>query len=477
MINKADIITHYEYYAGTIDEWQGRNKYYHNTIKEVLGFAVMQNCKVLDLSCHNGALLASLKPSYGIGIDISPKMVELAGKNYPETNTKFVCADIEKDKFPFAEDEKFDYIILNNTLSETADIQKLFKRITKHCTSDTRVIVMQYNPIWQPLLKFGEKVGLKMPEMNHNWLSIDDVENFLEITGYQPVKRGYSLLFPKYIPVISEILNKFFAKIPFLRRLCIMQYCVSRMLIPPENAEDMTVSVILCVRDEEKNVEPLVQRIPVMGKHTEIVFVEGGSKDNTRTEVERIITKYPEKDIKLYIQDGKGKADACRKGYLNANGDFMILLEADLTTPPEEVQLFYDVYKAGIGEYINGSRLVYRMDKDSMPFVNHIGNRSFGIIFSLLLGQRFTDTLCGLKAISKNNYRTKITDALKVWGDFDPFGDFELIYSVIKNNMKVAEVPVHYIPRVYGAPKTQVVKHGMLLLKMVWVAFKRFVLF
>jgi len=255
-----------------------------------------------------------------------------------------------------------------------------------------------------------------------------------------------------------------------------MKLVVARLDSPPDNVDNLINSVVITCRDEKENIEPLVERIPQMGKHTEIIFVEGHSKDGTKEEIKRVIEKYPHKDIKLLIQGGIGQGDAFRKGFDHAKGDFVFWLEADLTTPPEELTKFWDAYISGRCEYANGTRLVYKMQKSAMPVVNFLGNRFFGNLFTWLLKQRFTDTLCGLKALSKRNY-LKIRKEINYFGDFDPFGDFELIFGVIKNNLKVADIPVKYYPRQYGQTKTKVFRHGILLLKMSWIAFKKFKLF
>lgn len=255
-----------------------------------------------------------------------------------------------------------------------------------------------------------------------------------------------------------------------------MKFVVARLDLPPDNRGNLTNSVVITCRDEKENIEPLVKRIPQMGKHTEIIFVEGHSQDGTKEEIRGAIEKYPDKDIKLLIQDGIGQGDAFRKGFDQAKGDFIFWLEADLTTPPEELTKFWNAYISGRCEYANGTRLVYKMQKSAMPVINFLGNRFFGNLFTWLLKQRFTDTLCGLKAISKRNY-LKIRKEIDYFGDFDPFGDFELIFGVIKNNLKVADIPVKYYPRQYGQTKTKVFGHGILLLKMSWIAFKKFKLF
>jgi glycosyltransferase involved in cell wall biosynthesis len=290
------------------------------------------------------------------------------------------------------------------------------------------------------------------------------------------------MLVPIRIPIISKLVNKLFAHIPIIRRFTLTQCVIARPLKAPDNSEELTSSVILTCRDEAENIEGLVTRIPQMGKHTEIIFVEGHSKDNTVAQIQEMMKKYPQKDIKLYKQSGVGQGDAFRLGFDKARGDLLCWLEADLTIDPSEIGLFWDAYVSGRGEYINGTRMIYQMEKKSMPFLNFLGNRFFGNIFTPLLGQRFTDTLCGFKAVSKKNYR-KIQKNMDYFGDFDPFGDFQLIFGAVKNGLKVAEIPVHYRPRQYGSSKAygksflSFLKHAWLLIKMSWIAFIKFALF
>jgi ubiquinone/menaquinone biosynthesis C-methylase UbiE len=468
MTNRVEEKRHY---FVNIEKWRRKNSYYHDYIKRFMKFIILENSSILELSCRDGDLLAALNPEYGVGVDNHPELIEIARKKYPSRNLKFICADIEKDKID--EDKTFDYIILNGTMGEVKDVQKLLQRIAAFCNSDTRIVIIQYNPLWEPILKIGEKLRLKMPEGIKNWLSMEDIDNFLQITGYQTISRRFLILFPKKLLFIGPLFNKFISQLPAIKRLNLVQILVARYLIPPADSDNKTCSVVITCRDEKDNIEPLVQRIPQLGKHTEIIFVEGHSVDGTREEIKRVIEKYSTKDIKLLIQDGIGQEDAFRKGFDHASGDFIIWLEADLTTPPEEIARLWDVYKSGRGEFINGTRLVYRMEKGSMPLINLIGNRIFGNVFTILLGQRFTDTLCGIKGISRRNY-INIRKNLKFFGDFDPFGDFELIFGAIKNNLKVSEVPVSYHPRKYGRTKTKPFKHGWLLIKMCWIAFKKF---
>lgn len=469
-IDKNKIKEHYDSQASMRQVWIKKNSYYYSQMLRYYKFIVQEDSSVLELGCGNGYLLNALKPSRGLGVDISSEMVRQAKSEYP--HLEFICSDIED----FQVHEKFDYIIISGTLGFVEDIQKLLKRIQEFANPGTRIIIDYYNHLWESAIILGTKLGVKMPETIHNWLTLDDIENFLHIGGYEVIKNERFILLPFKIPLITAAINKFIAKLPLIKLFCLSSLVVARPQRRPGSPEDLSSSVVITCRDERDNIEPLVKKIPDMGKHTEIIFVEGHSVDGTRQEIKRVIVEYPDKDIKLFIQDGIGQGDAFRKGFDKANGDFVLWLEADLTTPPEELWKFWDAYVSGRCEYANGTRLVYRLDKQAMPVINFIGNRFFGNLFTWLLRQRFTDSLCGLKGVSKKDY-LKIRKDFKYFGNFDPFGDFELIFGVIKNNLKVSDIPVRYYPRKYGKTKTKPFRHGLLLLKMSWIALKKFKLF
>ncbi len=452
-----------------------RNRYYHEQMLRYYRFLIPEGSSVLQLGCSTGHLIGNLACGYGLGVDVSPEMVRIARENHPETN--FNCEDFQD----LSSNEKFDYIIVSGILGWVSDVQGLLERIKQNATSDTRIIIDHYNPLWHPVVRAGEAVGLKMPEDITNWLSMEDIENFLYVCGYQVISQKFHMIFPKGIPAFSWFMNKILGNLPILRRFGITHTVVARLNRQPADQESRTCSVVITCRDEEGNIEGLVKRIPEMGTHTEIIFVEGHSQDNTIGKIKEMQIRFPEKDIKLFKQKGIGQGDAFRLGYDLAKGDFVIWLEADLTTPPEEAVYFWNAYINGYGEYINGSRFIYKMEKHAMPLFNFLGNRFFGMLFTILLKQRFTDALCGFKGISKKNYM-KIRRNIEYFGDFDPFGDFELIFGAIKNSLKVAEIPVHYRPRDYGEPKAygksffSFLKHGWLLVRMSWIAFMKFVI-
>jgi ubiquinone/menaquinone biosynthesis C-methylase UbiE len=372
MTQVKTIQEYYDNIAQKRGKWLKRNKYYHRYLLNHYKKIIPADATILELGCGTGNLIGKLESSMGVGVDISHRMLEIARKEYPEI--EFIHGDIEHLDLG---KRTFDYIIISGTLGNLQNIQQFLSDIKKYATHNTRLIIDFYNPLWNPVIRLGQKLGVKMPEVHRNWLSIDDIDNFLYMSGYQSIKRNFILLFPKFIPIISFFLNHFIGKLPFIRRFSINHLLVARPFTAPGKPEDLSASVVITCRDEEGNIEGLVERMPLMGANTEIIFVEGHSTDNTVARIEEMIKKYPNKDIKLLKQKGIGQGDAFRYGFDKATGDLVMWLEADLTTPPEEASLFWETFVSGRGEYINGSRFIYKMKKSAMPLLNFLGNRFF----------------------------------------------------------------------------------------------------
>ena len=463
-MDKQKLIQHYDALASRRDRFRHSNRYYYSLLEKQYRYFVPQGKKVLEIGCGTGDLSAALKPSYGVGIDVSGEMIKIARKKYPQL--KFIVGTIDD----YAAEGTFDYIVISGLLGELEDVQSFLSSLRKFCNADTRVIIEYYSYLWQVLLKVTEKLGRKMPQYEQNWLTVHDIVNFLKLTHYEEVKKERSILLPINIWGISFLINKFIAKLPLINALTLNHFIIARPLL--EEANDYSVTILVPCRNEKGNIEAAVTRTPRFGTRQEFVFVEGHSKDGTFEEVERIIQRYPDKDIKLFKQPGKGKGDAVRFGFSKAKGDVLMILDADLTVSPEDMSKFYEVIKSGRGEFINGSRLIYPMEDEAMRFLNLVANKFFGLFFSWLLGQRFKDTLCGTKVMFRRHYE-ELTANRHYFGDFDPFGDFDLIFGAVKLNLKVLELPIRYKSRVYGTTQIQRFRHGLLLLRMCGFAMKK----
>lgn len=421
----------------------------------------------MEIGCGTGYLLNSLKPRRGVGVDISPQMVAIAREQ--NKNLEFFNADAETIDLA----EKFDYILVSDTLIYFTDLQKFFSNLNKVVNAETRIIITYHNFFWAPILKIAEILKLKMPQKKLNWLNTSDIINLLNLEGYEVVKKGNRFLMPINIPFISYLINRYLAPLPLINMLCLNGHIIARKINDSGELKPLTVSVIIPARNEKGNIEEAVIRTPQMGAHTEIIFVEGGSADDTWEEIKRISQKYQNKvNIKFFQQEGRGKGDAVRKGFAVATGDILMILDADLTVPPEDLSKFYKAIANGKGEFINGSRLVYPTEREAMRYLNMLGNKFFSLAFTWLLGQRLKDTLCGTKVLSRGNYE-KIKNNRQYFGEFDPFGDFDLIFGAAKSNLKIVEIPIRYQARKYGETNISRFRHGWLLLKMVFFAMNK----
>lgn len=451
------------------DRWIARNSFYYEEDLRYMRFLVPEGLRVLDLGCGNGQLLAALNPFHGVGVDFSANMVATAKALYP--HLEFHEGDVENPEVITKLNGPFDIIILSDTIGSLEDCQKTLSQLQRLCTPDTRLIVAYYSRMWEPILGVAKFFGFQMPQAEQNWLATEDISNLLSLSDFEVVKREWRQLIPRRLLGLGYLINRYIAPMAVIRRACLRNYIVARSstMIPRTL---MSATVLVPCRNERGNIEPAVKRIPRFCDDMEILFVEGHSQDGTLEEIRRVIDAYPHLDIKVLVQDGKGKGDAVRKGFANARGEVLMILDADLTMPPEALPKFYDVLVSGKGEFVNGSRLVYPMEQGAMRFLNLLANQVFSWLFSWLLNQRFTDTLCGTKVLTKRHYN-QIAANRTYFGEFDPFGDFDLIFGAAKLNLKVVEVPITYASRQYGETQISRFRHGLLLLRMVVFAFNK----
>ena len=467
MTRKTALVALLDAQAQESDRWKRKNRYYYESIERIVRFHVPPGSSVLEIGCGTGDLLAALEPFRGVGVDISPKVVEIASGKHP--GLSFLVGEAED--LPLS--EPFDYVVLSDLIGYLDDVQRSFEQLNRVCHTRTRVIITYYNYLWEGVLRAGERLGMKRPQPDQNWLALGDLQNLLSLAGFQTVSMGYKVLLPVRIPLLSSLCNRVLANLPLLRKLCLVEVIIARPapVAVPENT--LSCSVVVPARNERGNIEDAVRRIPEMGRHTEIIFVEGNSRDGTAEEIERVIASHPERTVKLVRQgSGVGKGDAVRKGFAAATGDVLMILDADLTVPPEELPKFLKTLASGSGEYVHGSRLVYPMEKQAMRFLNTLGNKFFSLAFTWLLDQRLKDTLCGTKVLYRRDYE-RIAAGRSYFGDFDPFGDFDLIFGAAKLDLKIVEIPIRYRERTYGTTQISRFRHGWLLLRMCLFALRR----
>jgi SAM-dependent methyltransferase len=453
--------------ATTRDSWVNRHSYYYEEEYHYMRFLVPEGKRILVLGCGNGNLLNELRPSEGVGVDFSAAKISRAKIAHP--HLKFICDDVENLKDTPEIEDKFDVIIIPDTIGSLDDCLATFQNLHRFCKPETRLIVSYYTRLWEPFQLLYTKLAASHRYVRRNWLSSQDIGNIMQLADFDIIKREWRMLSPFRLFGIGRLINRYVATLPLIRKICLRNYVVARAQ-PVASKQPLSVSVIVPCRNERGNIEAAVQRTPAFSPDIELIFVEGNSTDETWSEVQRVKAAYPQHNIKIFQQRGKGKGDAVRKGFAEAEKDVLMILDADLTMPPEDLPKYYDAISRGKGEFINGSRLVYPHEKQAMQFLNYFANHLFAKLFSFLLNQRYTDTLCGTKVLRRLDYE-EIARNRAYFGEFDPFGDFDLIFGAAKMNLKTAEVPIRYAAREYGETNISRFSHGWLLLKMVGFAY------
>ncbi|RLD67324.1 MAG: glycosyl transferase [Bacteroidetes bacterium] len=462
---KEQFLTHFDRLAPVYTKYKKRYAYYWRDITAYINYFLTNDQSILDVGCGTGDTLSKLKGGRKVGIDFSANMIEQAKLQYPQN--EFHLMDAEKIKI----DEKFDVVILSNVIGYFENIQDILLSLKKVCKPNTRIIITYYNVLWEPFLHFGEWIGIKKKSPRQNWLSVRDIKNLLYLSGFDPYRVSRRILIPLNIPIISYFFNKIIGRLPIFNIFNLNYFVFARPNLKPE--KEYSTSIVIPARNESGNIENAILRMPDFGKHLEIIFIEGNSTDDTWETIQKIQKKYEgQYDIKIDRQNGKGKGDAVRKGYEMATGDILMILDADLTVPPEELPKFYDALASGKGEFINGSRLVYPMDKNAMRPLNIMGNKFFSLAFSWILEQPIKDTLCGTKVMFRKDYE-RLARNRDFFGDFDPFGDFDLIFGAYKLNLKIIDLPITYRERTYGDTNISRFRHGFILLRMMFFAIAK----
>jgi SAM-dependent methyltransferase len=463
----SERVAHWELVAASSDSWRGLGSAYHKRLQRVYRHLIGPGRRVLEVGCGTGDLLAAVQPSFGVGLDFSPGMIRRARKRHPDLS----FAVVDAHDLPLR--SGFDAIILSDLFNDVWDVQEVLDRLSQATTPRTRVILNLYSRLWEQPLALAEALGLAKPVLHQNWLTFDDIQNLMRLEGFSVLRRWREFMFPIHLPLIAPFCNRFLVRLWPFQHLSVANFVMAApMAHVPKGEASPSVSVIVPARNERGNIAPLLDQLPPLGRHVEVIFVEGHSRDGTSSAIEDEIARRPERRIMLLRQDGQGKGDAVRKGFAAASGELLVILDADLSVRPQDLPRFVDALAEGKAEFVNGVRLVYPMEGEAMRFLNLVGNKVFGYLFSWMLGQPIKDTLCGTKALWNEDYR-RIAAGREYFGEFDPFGDYDLLFGAAKMGLRIVDIPVRYQQRVYGRTNIDRWRHGLLLLRMVIFAARR----
>jgi SAM-dependent methyltransferase len=456
----------YEDHHDGIERSRRRHRYFYDYLTRVLRQRVPQGARVLDLGCGSGDTLAALEPSLGVGIDVSDAAVCAAHARYGGASLRFLRGDLADPALLAEAGGPFDFILLVNVVTHLTDVQAALERLHAVSHQRTRVLIYSYSRLWQPLLWLGERLGLKYRQPPESWLPPEEIKNMLALADFEVVRNDAHIVCPLRVPLFADLANRYLGRLPVLQELSLMFGIVGRPS-PSRAAEPPapTVSVVIPCRNEAGHIAPLVDSLPPLPAGSEFLFVEGNSSDDTEATIRREIEAHPELPLRLLKQTGRGKGDAVRLGFAEARGDVLLILDSDMGVAPGDVPKFVQALARGKGEMINGSRLVYPMEGRAMRFLNLLANKLFAMLFSWLLGQQVRDTLCGTKALWRQDYE-RIAANRSYFGDFDPFGDFDLLFGAARLSLRIRDLAVRYHERRYGDTNISRFRHGWLLVRM-----------
>ncbi|MDD4938703.1 MAG: glycosyltransferase [Candidatus Omnitrophica bacterium] len=428
---------HFNRIAAEYDYWKKKNDYYYSLIKDFYRKNIPPGSSVLELGCATGQILASVEPKRGVGIDISDSLITLAKSKYPQY--EFNVADVEE--FTFS--EKFDYCVMSDLIDHLHNIPRAIQSAYGALKPGGKLIITSINPLWNPLFGLLEKMRLKMPEGPHCFIPNRFLEFFCQMKGFKTVCKGALIFIPKKIIFIGGILNRIIPKTPLLNRFCWVQTLI---VSKDQKAKlDLSCSVIVAAYNEEENIAECVERVPDIGREYEIIVINDGSKDKTP----EILTALARKKHNLRVinfPENRGKASAIEEGIRAARKEVIIILDADMSVAPEDIPLFVEPLERGIADFINGTRLIYDMQKHAMAQVKRIANFILAVLFSALNQLRLTDTLCGTKAFFRKDFQD-----IKIRGE--KWGDLVLLEHAKRKGLRIREIPIRYYTRTGGVSK------------------------
>jgi SAM-dependent methyltransferase len=329
---------HWNHIAKKSAAWSGLGGFYHRQLEYYYRLMVSPGMRILEVGCAQGDLLAALKPAVGVGVDFSEAMIKRASKRY--RGLHFVQADASE--LPL--NDPFDIIILSDLVNDLWDVQAVFEKLAELSHSGTRLIINTYSRLWEIPLSLAQRLGLSKPTLAQNWLTVEDITNLLRLAEFEVIKHTREILLPLSIPLASIVANRILVKLWPFSQVALTNFIIARPLWISKrhrSSKRPRVSVIIPARNERDNIEDIFTRIPDMGCGTELVFVEGHSRDDTYAAIARAMAKYPECSSRLLKQTGEGKGDAVRSGFASASGEILMILDADLTVPPEDLTRFY----------------------------------------------------------------------------------------------------------------------------------------
>ena len=362
--------------------------------------------------------------------------------------------------------------VLNGNINHDTDIQGSLQGIHAGIDRGDRVCLVVFNFYLAWLYRLANVLGIRKGPLPSTFMTSNSLHHLCRLAGFETVRMDYVGYVPWRLAGIGSLLNALCSSLPLIRKCALVSVVLVRPIKPLSGRPSL--AVVIPARNEKGNIESALRRLPDMNCETEVIFVEGHSNDGTWEEIQRVLGQFASGAVRLsaYRQSGMGKNDAVQLGFSHARSDLLTILDADLTMPPETLLRFYEAYRSGLGDFINGNRLVYPMEGDAMRPLNRIGNIFFAKAIAWALKAPIGDSLCGTKLFSRRDWE-RCQEWKQDFGEFDPFGDFELIFPAQVLGLGIIDLPVRYRARTYGTTNISRFRHGLMLLRMIWVSFRK----
>lgn len=364
-------------------------------------------------------------------------------------------------------EKKFDVIVVTDVLEIYSDIYLFLEKLNNLLEDNGKLILSSVNTRWGNLLKIAELLGLKSKTNNFSYIHLNKIEKISNGAGYDLIETITRQFIPFKFLYLGNIINKILELLLFYFKFGVKTYIVLRKISIREKS--LSKTIIIPAKNEEGNLEELVSRIPKF-ENCEIIFSIGESSDRTLEVSKKIIDKNSDFNIKLIEQSKNGKANAVWEAIALSSGDVLAILDSDLSVDPETLKDFFKIIESNSADFVNGTRLVYEMEKGSMRIINKLGNRVFQYLIGKIINEDLTDSLCGTKVFKKD-----LIKKIFWWQDNfnlkDPFGDFDLIFAASYTGQKILEYPIHYRTRKYGTTQISRFRDGFKLVKYLSKSF------
>jgi hypothetical protein len=415
--------------------------------------------RLLEIGFVRGQLLTEW-PALGFtGVDCFRFQVDQVNSHLPQSDFQVKAGE------QLTLEAGLDVVIISDALDEAMDVGQLHEPVQAVYSPETRPIFNYHSNLWDSLFTAAHRLGLRRKALQSDLWVTADAKSLPDLSAWD-VAQLHHFLVAADRGRLGSIIDHYPALIHPLFCLTVSIAARSRGRPAASPARALSASVVGPARNEAGSIAGAVARTPTMSEDSNLIFERGYSRDDTWTRIQKVAANHPPLKIEALRPSDRGKGDAELAELAAAASDVLTALEADPTTPHEELPKVYEVIASGKAELADGVSLIYPTSQRAMQFLYLRAKNSFGLIFSWLLCPPAKDTLWGTEVLRRAQYEN-IAANRTYFGDFDPLGDFDLGFGAATQNLKIADTPIRHRERTHGETNIQRRRHGWLLLRTV----------